>query len=203
MKTIKLCGRLMANTTVYRLWQAPFAHAKMLPVLRHNDLGAVQQVLDVGCGPGTNCRYFAEAEYLGLDINRDYIDYARGRYRRQFAVQDVCTYCPSDGRQFDFVLLNSLLHHLNDDDTHGLLSRLRPLIRQGGHVHVIELVMPEQECLARWLAINDRGDYPRPLRRWQEIFAEHFQTVVCEPYAIQILGVKLWNLVYFKGRPKE
>lgn len=192
----------MANTTVYRLWQAPFAHAKMRPVLRHNDADAVQRVLDVGCGPGTNCPYFAQSEYLGLDINRDYIDYARGRYQRPFAVQDVCTYRPSDGRQFDFVLLNSLLHHLDDDATHGLLSRLQPLISQGGHVHVIELVLPERRCLARWLAHSDRGDHPRPLCDWQEIFAEHFRTVVFEPYTIQILGVELWNLVYFKGRPK-
>lgn len=199
---LKLCSRLMANTTAYRLWQAPFAHAKMRPVLRYNDLGAVQRVLDVGCGPGTNCRYFAQSEYLGLDINRDYVDYARGRYRRDFAVQDVCTYRPSDGRQFDFILLNSLLHHLDDDATQGLLSRLRPLLSPGGHVHVIELVLPEQRCFARWLANCDRGDYPRPLRRWQEILTEHFQAVVFEPYAIRMLGVKLWDLVYFKGRPK-
>lgn len=203
VKIIKFCGRVMANTTAYRLWQAPFAHAKMMPVLRHNDFDAVQRVLDVGCGPGTNYRYFAQADYLGLDINRDYIDYASRRYRREFVVQDVCAYHPSDGRQFDFILLNSLLHHLNDDDTHRLLCRLHPLISQGGHVHIIELVMPERRCFARWLAESDRGAHPRPLCCWRDIFAKHFQAVVFEPYTIQMLGVKLWNLVYFKGQPKD
>jgi SAM-dependent methyltransferase len=203
VKIVKQCGRLMASATIYGLWQAPFAHAKMMPVFRHNDIGAVQRVLDVGCGPGTNCRYFAKADYLGLDVNPRYVAYARRRYRREFSVQDVCAYRPSDGRRFDFILLNSLLHHLTDDETRRLLGQLSQLTSSGGFVHIIELVLPERKCLARWLATHDRGDYARPVERWQELFAEHFQAVVFEPFAIQVLGVNLWSLVYFKGRPEN
>ena len=46
-----------------------------------NDVASVRRVLDVGCGPGTNTRYFEHADYLGLDINRGYIESARRRFK--------------------------------------------------------------------------------------------------------------------------
>jgi hypothetical protein len=67
-------------------------------------------------------------------------------------------------------------------------------------VHVIELVMPERACVARLLAAGDRGDYARPLGRWNEILSEHFCPVVFVPYPVKAFGITLWNLVYFKGR---
>ena len=54
--------RLLEQPLSYRLWQAPFAEAKFEPVRRHNDLGRVRRVLDVGCGPGTNTHHFAAVE---------------------------------------------------------------------------------------------------------------------------------------------
>jgi len=50
---------LLERTSVYKLWQAPFAEQKFAPVLVHNDLDRVQRVLDVACGPGTNTHHFS------------------------------------------------------------------------------------------------------------------------------------------------
>ena len=72
---------VMERMLVYRAWQAPFSE-KFSPILAHNDLGVVRRVLDVGCGPGTNTHYFEDAGYLGIDINRSYVDSARRRHRR-------------------------------------------------------------------------------------------------------------------------
>ena len=193
----------MENTTAYRLWQAPFAHAKLAPALQHNDFSKIERVLDVGCGPGTNCRYFEKSDYTGFDINPSYIDYAHRKYNRNFVVQDVCTFEPSMGQRFDFILLNSLLHHLSDHETHRILGQLCNLTTPGGHVHIVDLVLPERFGIPRWLAVNDRGDYARPLKAWQDIFSTHFRTTVFEPYPIKLMGVELWHLVYFKGEPKS
>ena len=65
-------ARLFEVPWVYRAWQAPFAEQKLAPVMRHNVMGAVRRVLDVGCGPGTNAPHFEGLDYLGLDINPDY-----------------------------------------------------------------------------------------------------------------------------------
>jgi SAM-dependent methyltransferase len=192
--------RLFENTTVYRAWQAPFAERKFGPVRRYNDLGAVRRVLDVGCGPGTNTHWFDGADYIGVDINPGYIADAQRRTGRTFIVADVTTYTVDPAERFDFIFLNSLLHHIDTASVRRLLSHLATLLTDDGHVHILDLVLPPEPSIGRRLAEWDRGDYPRPLAEWQALFGESFEPVLCEPYGLGRFGLTLWNMVYFKGR---
>lgn len=198
-----LKNRLLASPLAYRLWQAPFAERKLAPVLACNDLQQVRRVLDVGCGPGTNASHFQHTTYLGLDLNPKYIDAARRTFKGDFQVADVTRGQVASAGRFDFILVNSLLHHLGDEETRLLLSSLAPLLASDGHVHVLDLVLPERAGLARTLARWDRGHHARPLGRWGELFREHFEQVVFQPYALRVLGQPLWNMVYFKGRARR
>lgn len=166
--------QVMEWTPVYRAWMAPFADAKLFPLLKHNDLTRVRRVLDVGCGPGTNAGLFTHCDYVGIDINGAYIDSARRHFKGKFVAADVTTYEIPAGERFDFLLANSLLHHLDDAGVHALLCRLSGLMSDDGHVHIIDLVLPEVPGLPRLMARLDRGDYPRRFDSWQEIFAQHF-----------------------------
>lgn len=192
---------LMERTLTYRIWQTLFALQKFDPVLRHNDLSSTRRVLDVGCGPGTNTDRFRHAEYLGIDINPGYIESARARTGREFRVADVTTYRLED-QGFDFILANSFLHHIADDATHRILSHLNGLLAPDGHVHILDLVLPRRPSAARLLAKWDRGDHPRSVERWEDMFSSHFTPVVFEPYPLTVFGVRLWSMVYFKGAPK-
>jgi SAM-dependent methyltransferase len=190
----------MEQPLIYRLWIAPFAEQKLRPVRTHNDFGRIRRVLDVGCGPGTNTRHFAAAGYLGIDINPEYIASARRRHRRDFIAADVTTYeVPSDKR-FDFILINSFLHHLDTPDVVRILTHLRGLLTDDGHIHILELVLPADRSVARFLAQHDRGDYARPLAEWRALLGGLFHPVVAEPYALRGFGFTLWNMFYFKGR---
>ena len=203
VRVVKHLSQIMEFTAAYRWWQAPFVQAKLAPVLRHNDLSHAQRVLDVGCGPGTNCGFFGHADYLGLDINPRYIDYARDRYGRRFDVADIRTYeTPADER-FDFVLMNSLLHHIDEANVRRMLLQLRGVLADGGHVHIIDLVLPNRKGIPRTLAQCDRGDFARPLEAWEEIFGEFYESVVLEPFDVRLGGIRLWNLVYFKGKARS
>jgi trans-aconitate methyltransferase len=88
---------VLDHTDVYRLWQAPFAEQKFAPVLANDDLRRVRRLLDVGCGPGTNTRYFAKVECLGIDFNQRYVESARRGHGRDFVVADVRSYRPTPG----------------------------------------------------------------------------------------------------------
>jgi SAM-dependent methyltransferase len=199
---VGLTDHVMERTLVYRAWQAPFAERKFAPILRHNDLGKVHRVLDVGCGPGTNARHFAGSDYLGIDINPSYVASARKRYERDFRVVDVCDYEVDLGERFDFVLVNSFLHHVETEQVRRILSQVCALLTDDGHVHVLELVLPSGRSVARQLARWDRGDYPRPLGDWKRLFSERFEQELLEPYPLGLPGVTFWNMVYFKGRPQ-
>jgi SAM-dependent methyltransferase len=197
---MSLTATLLEHTLVYRIWQKPFAEQKFAPVLAHNDLRRVRRVLDVACGPGTNTGHFAHSDYLGIDLNERYIQHARARYGRSFLVEDVCTYRVPPVERFDFILVNSFLHHVSDSDVTNILSHLRTLLSEDGHIHILELVMPEERSMARRMARWDRGKYARPLGHWETLFDGIFEPLLLEPYALVGFGTTLWNMVYFKGR---
>jgi SAM-dependent methyltransferase len=199
---MKLTDRLMENPHVYRLWQAPYAELKFAPILAHNDLTRVRRVLDVGCGPGTNTHHFAGAGYLGIDSNVGCIEYARRRHKRDFLLADVTHYTAAPDARFDFILLNSFLHHIDTAAARRLLAHLRTLLTDDGHVHILDLVLPVRPSIARFLARIDRGEFPRPMQEWLDLVTGIFEPAVLEPYRLTALGATLWDMVYFKGRAK-
>ena len=114
--------RLLERPGVYLAWQRPFVSTKLGPVWRHNDRSTIRRVLDVGCGPGTNSAEFDGLDYLGVDLNPAYIDHARRKHASHFEVADVRTDSVPGKGTYDFVLVNSLLHHLDDVAASSLLG---------------------------------------------------------------------------------
>ena len=200
---MRLTARIMENSQAYRLWQAPFAERKFAPVLAHNDLSRVRRVLDVGCGPGTNAHHFAAADYLGIDSNPGCIEYARRHHKQNFLLADVTRYTAAPSERFDFILLNSFLHHVDTPAALRILEHLRTLLTEDGHVHILDLVLPERLCIARFMARMDRGEFPRPLKAWRELVTGVFEPEVIERFRLTGLGATLWNMIYFKGRSKR
>ena len=195
-----LLDKIISQPWVYRAWMAPFADKKFAPIFRHNDLAQVRRVLDVGCGPGTNARHFANQQYLGIDLNERYVESAARRYGRRFIAADAAEFVARANDRFDFILVNSFLHHLDDATTRRILSNLAGLLTEDGHIHILELVLPTSASLARFLARADRGKYPRKRNVWGDLFRACFQQVVFEPYPLSAAGLTMWEMVYFKGR---
>ena len=100
------------------------------------------------------------------------------------------------------MLLNSLLHHLDDAASDRILRAVRDVLVSDGSIHIIDLILPESRGLARYLTENDRGDYPRPYEAWTRLLTTHFEPVVQEPFPVRIAGFELWQMLYFKGVPK-
>lgn len=194
--------RLMEQPAVYRLWQAPFAAAKVRPFLAHLDLSRVRRVLDVGCGPGTNAHLFAHTDYVGVDINPDYTTLAARRHRGRFVTGDVSDPNVLPNERFDCVFANSLMHHLPDDVVRALLRRMAELARPDGEVHVLDLVLPERASAARALARLDRGKFPRPIEAWRALFTEHLVLRHFDVYPLGLPGIPLWWMVHFVGAPR-
>jgi SAM-dependent methyltransferase len=195
--------RLLERPGVYLAWQRPFVASKLGPVWRHNDRATIRRVLDVGCGPGTNSGEFEGLDYLGVDINAAYIAHARRKHAGRFEEADVRSDAIPGHGSYDFVLVNSLLHHLDDDAVSTLLAGVRTYVSSDGHVHVIDLELPERRGIPRTLALGDRGDHPRSLSGWRALLSERFDEVVFEPFAVPSRGPMLWSMVYFKGSPKD
>jgi SAM-dependent methyltransferase len=195
----KLVDRFLEHPFVYRVWQAPFVDEKFAPVERHLRLGTLRRVLDVGCGPGTNAARFAGLDYVGVDVNDDYLALARSKYQGQFIQADLGTADLSRLGAFDAILINSFLHHLPDEDVDRILTHCEKLLAIEGAVHILELVLPRPPSLATLMARFDRGRYARTLDHWNSIFERHFSPQVIEPYTF---GGGLWAMLYFQGRAR-
>ena len=194
----------LAHPRLYRLWQAPFQRQKLAPCLRAGDVARARRVLDVACGPGIDAQRFAHADYTGLDVDPAYVEHARTRHpRARFLVADALGELLQGEPPFDFVLANSFLHHVDDAGARRVLANLARLVTDDGHVHVLDLVLPESPCIARALVRADRGDHARTFEAWRNLFTEHFEPVLFEPYAIRLMGLNLWHMVYFKGRARR
>jgi trans-aconitate methyltransferase len=193
----------LEQTIVYRWWQAPFATAKLEPLLANNSIAGARRVLDVGCGPGTDTPLFANADYLGVDINPGYIAHARRKHQRNFIVADVSCYDQKPETGFDFILVNSFLHHLDSPTSTAILRRLQSWLSPDGHIHLMELVLPQERSFARFMARVDRGKFARPLQEWRNLFEQSLEVVQFEPYSLGKMGLTLWNMVYCKGKAKS
>ena len=190
---------VLEQPAVYSAWQAPFASQKFAPLERRLGENPIGRVLDVGCGPGTNAGRFAAADYVGVDINERYLQIARATYGGRFIQADLeCDDLSSLG-VFDTIIVNSFLHHLDDDAVVRVLGQLHRLLNSDGRVHFLELVLPKRPSLARLMATLDRGRYARALDVWQAMFTSHFEPMVIEPYQF---GCGLWAMVYFQGEPR-
>ena len=194
---------LLEQPLLFNISQIPFKRQKFERILKHDNLMNVRNALDVGCGAGSNTSHFAHTGYLGIDINERYIRVARRRYEREFLVADVTSSRNQIPGSYDFILLNSFLHHIDTPAVLEILGRLRNLLAPGGHVHSIELVLPEKKGLPHRLALLDRGKFPRSLSCWRELFEFNLETVIFEPFGIHLMGKTIMELVYFKGRVKR
>ncbi|HUP15464.1 MAG TPA: class I SAM-dependent methyltransferase [Acidimicrobiia bacterium] len=179
---------------VYRLWQAPFVHKKFRPIRDHG-IDGFESVLDIGCGPGTNARFFPNTRYVGLDLDAAYIAYASSRFPGTFLARDVNDGLADLG-SFDLVLMNSLMHHLNDDEASRLLRAAAEAVAPGGVVHIVDLVLPETRSLARGLARLDRGKFARPYDEWVALIGRHLTIDLSRPYSVGLGPFRLWSLIH-------
>jgi SAM-dependent methyltransferase len=191
--------RILEQPAVYAAWQTPFAAQKFAPLERRLASSPIGRVLDVGCGPGTNARRFAAADYVGVDINERYLQIARAKYGGRFIQADLERADLSALGLFDTIIVNSFLHHLDDGAVVRMLRQLQRVLNASGRVHFLELVMPHRRSLARLMATLDRGRHARAMDIWLAMFTSYFEPVVVEPYRF---GGGLWAMVYFQGKPR-
>jgi 2-polyprenyl-3-methyl-5-hydroxy-6-metoxy-1,4-benzoquinol methylase len=144
---------------------------------------AGQRLLDVGCGYGDLSHHLSGVDYVGIDLNEDYIAYAR-RNRREgtrFEVASVTNLRKEDFGTFDCAVAVGVLHHLDDSDATSLLRALPNVLRPGGRFVAAEPVWhPEQRTTARVLAALDRGRFVRSQGGYEQLVSSWFGSTTSE-----------------------
>ena len=171
----------------------------MKPVLASGQVARAGSVLELGCGPGTNARSFAHVPcYVGVDLSEPYVAYATKHHRRDFRVMDVTTPAVRDLGTFEVVLMNGLMHHLDDEGSIRLLTSVPPLLEAGGEVQIVDLVLGERGP-ARWLARADRGAYARTVAEWEGLIGCCLDIREAKTFRVGLGPVGLWELIHVRA----
>jgi cyclopropane fatty-acyl-phospholipid synthase-like methyltransferase len=144
-------------------------------VTDHLRLEDGDRVLDIGCGPGDARDAMPDVDYLGVDLNCDYIRAAQERYGEsaQFRCVDVRSGELAKEDPFDVVVAMGLLHHLDDDAVRGLVREISGLLNEGGRfVSIDPTFVEKQPRIARWLIGFDRGEHVRTPEAVQALVGE-------------------------------
>lgn len=138
------------------------------------------KVIDIGCGPAQALQSLPGVEYLGLDINPDYIAFARRTYgdKGTFVVGDTRS-LRSDTRfkDADIVIAIAVLHHLDDEDAVDCIRFAHGALKMGGRfISLDPCWIPNQGPFSTYLMSNDRGRNIRTEQQYRQL-AEVFRKV--------------------------
>lgn len=146
------------------------------------------RILDVGCGTGEFAPLFRlrnaagdarpdeGSRYLGVDLNAQYIEYARERHGgpgMAFAVVDA-TRMSFPAGSFDRALFVNCMHHFPDDLNRGVLREVARVLRPGGRFVLIDMVGDHSGHAQRFFLDRDRGEHLRSLARQLALVEECF-----------------------------
>lgn len=155
-----------------------------------------RRVLDVACGPGAFSDLFRPDSYCGVDLNENYIRYARRHYRGSFACMDARRLDFPES-SFDDALIFGLLHHLDDDDVREVLSSLQRVLKPGASVLVIEDIPAESRLnlIGHLLHRVENGRFIRSAEGYRQLLGRYFRIAeeqllrsgICDYYTAKLI----------------
>lgn len=164
--------RILELSTVYTAFQRGISRSDASDRMRQElypELGSRPlRVLDIGCGPAAfyeRYRGIGNFSYVGLEPNRSYVEDARRRFPNiEVHAGTVPQVRDSIDGPFDLIVLEGVLHHVDDDTAREALGFASERLAPGGRVVALDpVILASQHPVARVLARLDRGKYVRSL----------------------------------------
>ena len=140
------------------------------------------KILDIGCGPADILSHLPGVDYVGLDMNSAYLNYARNRFgnKGRFIAQRVSKGIINDisPSGFDTVLAKGVLHHLNDDEAIQLFELAMFALRPAGRLITFDgCYVKGQSRLTRFILSRDRGNFVRTQDEYLDLASILFNNI--------------------------
>lgn len=160
-----------------------------------------QRILDIGCGTGYVIEYFPGSGYVGIDIDQACINYAKRKYGcyGEFLCQELDDATVEKFQPFNFIIMNGLLHHLNDQQVTALFHRVKRLLKTEGQLVTLDgCYVKGQPFIAKKLLDFDQGKHIRDEKGYRALASGVFSSVVSYirndltiiPYTLIIMQIK-------------
>jgi len=161
-------------------WLVGGSRARRQMIQRHVRPTPGMRLLDIGCGPGHVLQWLPDVEYTGTDMDTEAIAYAQRTYghRARFVLTDPLRPVPEAIGPFDVIMMNGVMHHLDDVTLDGTLAALARLLAPSGRLLTLDgCYFPDTRGVRGWLLAHDRGQYVRTEAEYRARATRHFAMV--------------------------
>lgn len=213
MRSTVIQDLLLAPPKCYEFLQSGFVrgkHEHLRLALAWADLPVPCKVLDIGCGTGQDAPLFADKKrfsYVGVDLSEKYVQRASQRFPGMtFRKADICL-DTIDVSGFDLVIIDSVLHHIDDSYADDVLSKLPNHLNGNGFLVVQDMFCPDivgvNEFLPYLITRLDRGAYCRDLKSLTQLLEKYFKLESQMTYTLKLMGLRCCNMAVFVCKPKS
>lgn len=170
---------ILSHPLIYNFWQICLGTKKARTeyVQKYIRPSNYDKILDIGCGTADILDFLpATVEYFGFDLNNDYIEHAKNKFgtRGKFICKDINNFT-SGLPQFDIILANGVLHHLNNQEATKLCNSAASCLNDTGRLVTIDCCyLKKQALLARFFISKDRGQDIRTPEGYQSLAKQSF-----------------------------
>jgi len=174
-----MLNRILDFSKAYELFQVFFGTKKLMSVYINTYLkpAAGMKVLDLGCGPGRTATYLKNVDYLGIDMNSRYIEQANNKYggdNIKFECADVAAIKGKKAGKYDIVMMNGVLHHIDDEKAGEVLASVKTLLKPDGRFCSFDnVIRNEASFIEKFLIKNDRGKFVRTPEEYAKIVRKY------------------------------
>ena len=169
--------------SVYNIFSAAVGGNVLRRSLIQNHVRAKpgDKVIDIGCGPARVLQSLPAVKYFGLDINPDYIAFARRTYgdKGTFVVGDTRS-LRGDSRfkDADIVIAVAVLHHLDDEEAADCIQFAYDALKREGRLICHDACwIPNQGAFSKCIMSHDRGRNIRTEQQYRQLAAKVFRNV--------------------------
>lgn len=152
---------------------ANYDEDKFLNLINFNKLSK-SYVLDFGSGLGYYSNFFDQNYYYGVEPNKNYYKISKKNYPNKnfFNLNFAKENPPNLFPKFQLILINGVIHHINDNDCDIIMPKLKKLLSNNGHMLVREPLPPQSLLKFKSLIYKnlDLGNYIRIKSELLKIF---------------------------------
>ncbi len=157
-------------------------HAEKEVVSRYFKIKDNYSVLDIGCGTAIILDLIPDTVvYKGYDISEEYINLAKKKYKNRKNVSfyvNMVEKSTLSTELFDRIIINKVLHHLNDREVLELFSIVKNNLTKDGRVLTMDpCFVSNQGFISKWIVSHDRGENVRSPEQYQNLAHQIFTNV--------------------------
>jgi SAM-dependent methyltransferase len=144
-------------------------------ILKH--LSYKNYVLDYGCGVGFFCKIFNKKRYLGLEINRKFLQRAKKINKGYKFLELKDKKVTKFKNKINAVFINNVLHHMSDNQINLALQFLKKNSKKNTKLLIIEPLLPKKIFSLQFFLkaldignfIRDKKNYLRVIKKYVDI----------------------------------